>query len=215
MTVNRSLTSKLPRSASGAPQAPRVAGETEIALAARLFALDVLRRIDHGADRLESWWKVQMPRTRVGVAIVALILGASLLNVVEMRIAQSTIAQSTIAQSSATRPAAAQVVLATESAPADAGKVWSLTKMWQGSGAFETTAFTVTDHWRVDWVFNQTQALGQLQVYIYSADGKLLNIAANVQRSDTSTTFWAGPGTYLLKVSSSGGDWKLDVQDLR
>jgi hypothetical protein len=86
--------------------------------------------------------------------------------------------------------------------------------MWQGSGVHDTETFTVIDHWRVDWLFNQTQPLGQLQVYIYSADGRLLNIAANAQRSGADTTFWLGPGTYLLKVNASGGDWKLDVQDL-
>ena len=204
MSVNRSLTSKLPRTAHGAPRAPgAVVDASDIARAARLFAIDVTRRLDIGAQRLETWWKAQIPRTRVGVAIVALILGASLLNVVEMKIVQTT-----------ARPAVAQVVLANEATPADAGKVWSVAKMWQGSGLYDTEAFTVSDHWRVDWVFNQTQSLGQLQVYIYSADGKLLNFATNVQRSDSNTTFWAGPGTYLLKVNASGGDWKLDVQDL-
>jgi hypothetical protein len=204
MSVNRSLTSKLPRTAHGAPRAPgAVVDASEIARAARLFAIDATRRLDIGAQRLETWWKAQVPRTRVGVAIVSLILGASLLNVVEMKIVQAT-----------ARPAVAQVVLTNEATPADTGKVWAVAKMWQGSGAYDTEAFTVSDHWRVDWVFNQTQSLGQLQVYIYSADGKLLNIATNVQRSDSNTTFWAGPGTYLLKVNASGGDWKLDVQDL-
>jgi hypothetical protein len=204
MSVNRSLTSKLPRTAQGAPRAPgAVVDASDIARAARLFAIDATRRLDIVAQRLETWWKAQVPRTRVGVAIVALILGASLLNVVEMKIVQAT-----------ARPAVAQVVLTNEATPADTGKVWSVAKMWQGSGVYDTEAFTVSDHWRVDWVFNQTQSLGQLQVYIYSADGKLLNIATNVQRSDSNTTFWAGPGTYLLKVNASGGDWKLDVQDL-
>jgi len=204
MSVNRSLTTKLPRTAHRAPRAPgAVVDASDIARAARLFAIDATRRLDIGAQRVETWWKAQIPRTRVGVAIVALILGASLLNVVEMKIVQTT-----------ARPAVAQVVLTNEATPADAGKVWAVAKMWQGSGLYDTEAFTVSDHWRVDWVFNQTEALGQLQVYIYSADGKLLNIATNVQRSDSNTTFWAGPGTYLLKVNASGGDWKLDVQDL-
>jgi hypothetical protein len=204
MSANRSLTSKLPRTAHGAPRAPgAVVDASDIARAARLFAIDATRRLDIGAQRLETWWKAQVPRTRVGVAIVSLILGASLLNVVEMKIVQAT-----------ARPAVAQVVLTNEATPADAGKVWAVAKMWQGSGVYDTEAFTVGDHWRVDWVFSQTQSLGQLQVYIYSADGKLLNIATNVQRSDSNTTFWAGPGTYLLKVNASGGDWKLDVQDL-
>jgi hypothetical protein len=205
MSVNRSLASKLPRTAHGAPRGPAVAGETEIARTVRLFALDVVRRLDHGAERLEIWWNAQIPRTRVGLAIVSVILGASLLNVVEMRIVQGTTTRAAIVQAAS---------LTSETTPADAGKVWAVAKMWQGSGLYDTEVFTVSDHWRVDWVFNQAQTLGQLQVYIYSADGKLLNIAANVQRSDSNTSFWAGPGTYVLKVNSSGGDWKLDVQDL-
>jgi hypothetical protein len=197
VTVNRST-------AHRASRAPVIAGETEIARAARLLALDVMQRIDRGAERLEIWWKAQLPRTRVGLAIVSIILGASLLNFVEMRIAQSP----------ATAPAVTQTAVMNEVAPADAGKTWAVVKMWQGTGIHDTETFTVADHWRVDWVFNQTQAVGQMQVFIYSADGRLLNIATNIQRADANTTFWLGPGTYQLKVISSGGDWKLDVQDL-
>jgi len=187
-----------------ASRAPVIAGETEIARAARLLALDVMHRVDVGTERLEIWWKAQLPRTRVGLAIVSVILGASLLNLVEMRIAQP----------SATAPAVAQTAVMSEVAPADAGKTWAVVKMWQGTGIRDTEAFTVGDHWRVDWVFNQTQPVGQMQVFIYGADGRLLNIATNIQRTDANTTFWLGPGSYVLKVISSGGDWKLDVQDL-
>jgi len=68
----------------------------------------------------------------------------------------------------------------------------------------------------VDWLFNPTQAGGALQVFIYAADGRvLLNMAGSAQRAGPDTSFWAGPGTYFLKVNSTGGDWKLDVQDLR
>ena len=192
MTVNR--------------RARTVAGETEIAHVMRQVALDVMRRVDRGAERVEIWWKAQIPRTRVGLSIVALILTASLLNVIEMNMVRAN----------AARPAGVQATLAlvNESAPADAGKVWSVAKMWQGATSYSTETFTVGDHWRVDWVFNQTQPLGQLQVFIYGADGTLLNVATSVARSDSNTTFWAGPGTYLLKVNSTGGDWKLDVQDL-
>jgi hypothetical protein len=197
VTVNRST-------AHRASRARVSAGETEIARAARLLALDVIQRLDRGATRVEIWWKAQLPRTRVGLAIVSVILGASLLNFVEMRIAQSP----------ATAPAVTQTAVMNEVAPADAGRTWAVVKMWQGTGIRDTEAFTVADHWRVDWVFNQTQAVGQMQVFIYSADGRLLNIATNIQHADANTTFWLGPGSYALKVISSGGDWKLDVQDL-
>ena len=54
-----------------------------------------------------------------------------------------------------------------------------------------------------------------LQVYVFSADGRtLLNLAANTQHTGADTSFWMGPGTYFLKINTTGGDWKLDVQDL-
>ena len=201
MTVNRNArTLHRPR---------EVPGETELARAARLFAIEAMKRVDVWTKQLETWWNAQLPRTRVGLALIAVIIAASFLNIVEMQIARG----------SATQPAAAQAAavvpnLTSESAPADAGKMWAVVKMWQGTGSHDTETFTVTDHWRVDWLFNQAQSAGQLQVYIYSADGKLLNVGANTARSGSDTTFWMGPGTYLLKVYAVGGDWKVDVQDL-
>lgn len=200
MTVNRNArTLHRPR---------EVPGETEIARAARLFAVDAMKRIDAWAKHLETWWNAQLPRTRVGLALMAVIIAASFLNIVEMQIARGSATQSAAVQ------VAAVPSLNSEAAPADAGKMWAVVKMWQGTGSHDTETFTVADHWRVDWLFNQTQSAGQLQVYIYSADGKLLNVGANTARSGSDTTFWMGPGTYLLKVYAVGGDWKVDVQDL-
>ena len=199
MTVNRNArTLRRPR---------EVPGETDIARAARLFAIDAMKRVDAWAKRVETWWNAQLPRTRVGLALIAVIIAASFLNIVEMQLARG----------SATQPAAqvaAAPSLNSESAPVDAGRMWSVVKMWQGAGSHDTETFTVGDHWRLDWLFNQSQSAGQLQVYIYSADGKLLNVGANTARSGSDTTFWMGPGTYLLKVYAVGGDWKVDVQDL-
>ena len=195
------------RSARTLHRSNDVPGETEIARTARLLALAAMRHIDRWSQQLETWWKAQLPRTRVGLAIVAVIIAASFLNIIEMQIARGNPTQT-----------AAQVVvtpsLVSESAPPDAGRVWSLVKMWQGSGGHDTETFTVADHWRVDWLFNQSQAAGQLQVYVYSADGKLLNIAGNTPRTSSDTSFWMGPGTYQLRVYATGGDWKVDVQDL-
>lgn len=200
MTVNRNArTLHRPR---------EVPGETEIARAARLVAIDALKRVDVWATRFESWWNAQLPRTRVGLALIAVIIAASFLNIVEVQIARGGAAQ----------PAAAHAAvvpnLNSEAAPTDVGRMWAVVKMWQGTGSHDTETFTVSDHWRVDWLFNQSQSAGQLQVYIYSADGKLLNVGANTARSGSDTTFWMGPGTYLLKVYAVGGDWKVDVQDL-
>ena len=52
-------------------------------------------------------------------------------------------------------------------------------------------------------------------MFVYSSDGSLMNIATNTAIGGPDTSFWTGAGTYFLKVNSSGGDWKLDVQDYR
>jgi hypothetical protein len=89
-----------------------------------------------------------------------------------------------------------------------------VTKTWQGSGGRETEMFTVTGHWRVDWIFSPTSSTGAFQVFIYASDGRtLMQMAAN-SKGGSDTSFWAGPGTYFLRISSSGGDWKVGVQDL-
>ena len=201
MTVNRSARPQLHR--------PReVAGETEIARAARMLALDATERIDRWSAQLETWWNAQLPRTRVGLAWIAVLVAALFMNIIGTALVRPT------ATSTQTTAGSIATALSSESAPPDAGRVWSLVKMWQGTGGHDTETFTVTDHWRVDWLFNQAQAAGQLQVYIYSADGKLMNVAGNTPRTGSDTTFWMGPGTYVLRIYATGGDWKVDVQDL-
>lgn len=111
---------------------------------------------------------------------------------------------------------ASAIVLKPEGAAPDTGKSWIAMKSWQGSGSKETETFTVTGHWRVDWIYSPASSSGGVfQVFIYSADGRqLLNLAANTLNGGSDTSFWAGPGTYYLKISSAGGDWKVGVQDL-
>ena len=117
--------------------------------------------------------------------------------------------------SSAVAAPSARILLA-ESAPIVPGKAWVATQLWQGSGGRVTESFSVGAHWRVDWLYNPPQSGGIFQVFIYSADGALLmDVAATTQKSGPDSSFWAGPGTYFLKINSTGGDWKLDVQDLR
>ena len=206
MSVNRSINARTHRGL----RASAVPGETELAHAARQLAIDVMRQIDVYATRAETWWKAQLPRTRVGIAIIAVVVAASLLNIVEMQLARGSSTPQPVQQAAT----ATTVTLSSESAPVDGGRMWSVVKMWSGTGSHDTEVFTVADHWRVDWLFNESQSLGQLQVYVYSADGKLLNVAANTQKSGADTSFWMGPGTYMLRINASGGDWQLDVQDL-
>lgn len=115
--------------------------------------------------------------------------------------------------SSALGPSA--TVLIQESAPSDAGKAWVVKGLWQGTGSRDTEEFVVGDHWRVDWMFSPAPTGGTIQVFIYRADGRLLTSLAANSRGGTDTSFWAGPGKYFLRINSGGGDWKIDVQDLR
>jgi hypothetical protein len=100
------------------------------------------------------------------------------------------------------------------SAP-DAGKVWAVKGLWQGSGTRDTEEFVVGSHWRVDWMFSPMAAGANFQVFIYRADGRLLMNLAASSKGGSDTSFWAGPGKYFLRINATGGDWKVDVQDLR
>jgi hypothetical protein len=138
----------------------------------------------------KAWWQRQAKQTRTGLVVAALFALAGTLSLCASlsRPAQAD-------APGATRPAA----LTQEPSAPDAGKTWAAAKAWQGTGAKETETFTVTGHWRVDWIFSPSASAGGVfQIYIYSA-----------------TSFWAGPGTYFLRINSSGGDWKVGIQDLR
>ena len=166
--------------------------------------------------QMTRWWNAQGGRTRSAVAVAGLFAVASMVNLVAASFNRSTTTGRIPAPIAANASAAASVPpLVVEAAPADAGKTWSVTKVWQGTGSRETEEFVVGEHWRVDWIFSPSQSGGLLQVFIYHADGRLLmNLAANSQKSGADTSFWAGAGKYFLKINSSG-DWKLAVQDLR
>jgi hypothetical protein len=157
----------------------------------------------------KAWWQRQTHQMRTGLVVAAVFALAGTLS---LGVSLSRPA----GQPDAARAANA-TALTQEPAPPAAGRVWLATKTWQGSGTKETEPFTVNGHWRVDWIYSPASSAGGVfQVYIYAADGRLLlNVAANNQNGGSDTTFWAGPGTYFLKVNSSSGDWKVGVQDLR
>lgn len=157
-----------------------------------------------------AWWSRQARQTRTGLVVAAVFALAGTLGLCA---SQSRPAGLSAAVDSVKVASNAPPLVQEASAP-DAGKVWAVTKIWQGTGSKETEMFTVTGHWRVDWLFSPTSANGAFQVFIYASDGRtLMNMAAN-SKGGTDTSFWAGPGTYFLRINSNGGDWKVDVQDL-
>jgi hypothetical protein len=159
----------------------------------------------------KAWWRRQTHQLRVGLVVAAVFALAGTLNLCAS-LGQPAGQQPIVAN--AARPANNAPPLVQEASAPDAGKVWAVTKIWQGSGGRETEMFTVTGHWRVDWIFSPTSSTGAFQVFIYASDGRtLMQMAAN-SKGGADTSFWAGPGTYYLRISSSGGDWKVGVQDL-
>jgi hypothetical protein len=164
------------------------------------------------------WFKAQPDHLRLAFVAVGLVVVISVVNLSAAgfgRVATNHVADTTQAAAAAAPAAPAARVLASEPAPIIPGKTWAATQLWQGTGNRATETFTVGSHWRVDWLYNPPAAGAFLQVFIYSADGTLMNIATNTAVGGPDTSFWAGAGTYFLKVNSSGGDWKLDVQDYR
>jgi hypothetical protein len=162
---------------------------------------------------LVGWWYAQSDNLRLALVVVGLVAAINLVNLAAAAMAR-TGAQAAQPASVVVAPIARSLVA--ESAPIVPGKAWVATQLWQGSSARVTGSFSVGAHWRVDWLYDPPPSGGIFQVFIYSADGTLLmDVAANTQKSGPDSSFWAGPGTYFLKVNSTGGDWKLDVQDLR
>ena len=179
---------------------------------------DAERLLDTGTKEFERWWVKQRPRTKLGVVLAAL-LGAVL--VVNMllgavgRVTSRPIPVQTAAQTTASSARANTTPLAVELAPNDAGKTWAVNRVWQGHGQFQSDEFTVTEHWRVDWLFTPNQPGAAFQVFIHAASGGArLQIATNTHIGGADSSFWVGPGAYYLVVNTVGGEWKLDVQEL-
>jgi Tol biopolymer transport system component len=185
---------------------------------ARNVGVDYARHAERYARRAERWlltslvpavgrwWAVQTQASRVAVIAVIVFALVAMLNLVGSGLGQSSPKASV---------ASVPSTLVQEAAAPDAGKTWAVMKVWQGSGSKDTEEFVVGDHWRVDWIFSPSASGGQLQIFIYRADGKILASLAANERGGAGTSFWAGPGKYFLRVNATGGDWKIDVQDLR
>jgi hypothetical protein len=159
-----------------------------------------------------AWWNRQARQTRTGLLVAAVFALVGTFSLCASLNRPATEPVVVVGARSAAANNAPPLVQ--EASAPDAGKVWAVTKIWQGSGTKDTEMFTVTGHWRVDWLFSPSSPTSVFQVFIYASDGRtLMNMAAN-SHGGSDTSFWAGPGTYFLRISSSGGDWKVDVQDL-
>ena len=164
---------------------------------------------------MRRWWGGPGRATKLALVLAGIFAFASVINFAAAGLGRGTTTQGST-PGTANEAAGSFPPLVAEPAPAEAGRTWSATKVWQGTGSRESEAFVVGEHWRVDWIFSPAQTGSILQVFVYRADGRLLmNLAVNNTKGGADSSFWMGAGTYYLKINSSGGDWKLAVQDLR
>ncbi len=183
------------------------------AVAARARALMARRLLETSLARAGGAWGRQTRGVRIAIAAAAIFALAGTLNLVSVTLVRTMAPrpQATAAATAATAP-----LLVSEAQPAEGGKVWTVVATYNGADSLETAPFTVAEHWRVDWLFSPSQPKGVLQVFVFAADGrKLLELVTNTTSAGGSSRFWAGPGTYFLRINATGGDWKVGVQDLR
>lgn len=76
----------------------------------------------------------------------------------------------------------------------------------EGDGAQNTRPFSLGGAWEIQWV-----ATGDLfQVYVFSADGDLVNVAANQMGAGDGYSFQPRAGEYYLQVNAMGS-WTIRV----
>src|SRR5438105_8556213 len=179
---------------------------------------DAERLLNMGVKEFERWYGKQAARTKLGVLLATLLAAVLIVNLflgAVGRVTSRPTPVQTAAQTAAGAPRSSTTPLAVELAPNDAGKAWALSRAWQGHGPFQSDQFTVSDHWRVDWLFSPNQPGAAFQVFIHAATGGArLQIATNTHIGGADSSFWVGPGAYYLVVNTVGGEWKLDVQEL-
>ncbi len=166
---------------------------------------------------LTAWWRAQTSRMQLSLAITGLVVLASVMNLCGSLGRSNTSQISLTVPAVATaRPAAPPPTLIAENAPADAGKSWTPTKVWQGSDSRDTEELTMAGHWRVDWIFSPAKGGGSLHVFIYSVEPRaLLYEAVGTQNGGADSSFWSGNGRFFLKINADRGDWKVAIQELR
>lgn len=158
-----------------------------------------------------AWWRKQTRQTRTGLIVAAVFAFAGTFSLCASLSRPSGIAIVPVAARAGANNAPP---LVQEASAPDTGKVWVAKSNWHGTGIQQTDMFTVTGHWRIDWIFAPTSPSGSFQVFIYASDGVTLMQLAASSKGGSDTSFWAGPGTYFLRINSTGGDWKVGVQDL-
>lgn len=78
-----------------------------------------------------------------------------------------------------------------------------------GNGAVNTRPFSMDGPWEIQW-----EADGDIfQVFLHTADGEIVDVAANQMGSGSGTSFQPRGGEYYLQVNAIG-DWTVRVLPL-
>ncbi len=82
----------------------------------------------------------------------------------------------------------------------------SVIATFSGSGGQNTRPFTTTGSWEIQW-----NAEGDIfQLFLYTADGKLLGVPANQQGSGKGASYQPRAGKYYLQVNAIG-KWHINI----
>ena len=81
---------------------------------------------------------------------------------------------------------------------------WQDVVSWEGNGIKNTETFHISSNvWRISWDTKPEQ-YGEMnfQIYVFDADGALVDIAANVIGEDSDNSIMRGSGDYYLKINT-------------
>lgn len=92
---------------------------------------------------------------------------------------------------------------------------WTVVLNTSGKGTKQTETFKITTkEWRVSWTAKESDLCpkcGVFQIYLYRADGTIVNVVANVQGADTDSSIMRGAGSYYLMINSNV-PWTVKVE---
>jgi len=81
---------------------------------------------------------------------------------------------------------------------------WQDVVSWEGKGIKNTETFHISSNvWHISWDTKPGQ-YGEMnfQIYVFDADGELIDIVANVIGEDSDNSIMRGSGDYYLKINT-------------
>jgi len=78
---------------------------------------------------------------------------------------------------------------------------WQTIKSWQGKSTKNTETFNISgNEWRICW---DTRGDGIFSITVYTSDGEMVDLAANVQGNDSDCSIMRGAGAYYLSINTT------------